>query len=323
MRISFDGEDFIHYFEDKVIVSSNEIDYADNLYAENLSLFTTLYIPVVGDTYVDVGAGNGNDIQAFSRLVGDTGRVIAIEADPNCFRRLNKITTYAKLTNVECIKAAVSNSTEKMYLVQKSLDGVTNFLIDHSTNETLELMTIKLENVFDNLKLNEIDLLKLNIEGHELQALQGMGDYLTLTKNLVVSCHDFLGKEMRTRTKVESLLSENNFSVFSIRNPLNIWETDYLFAVNLRYLDNYFDKKLNSSYNLNRANTLNTQQNKLVIIELQSHINTLEKQLMRIKGNLIFRIAKYPFRISRRSFRIFWAFYRNIFYFISGFIWKA
>ena len=40
------------------------------------------YRPQEGDVIVDVGAGRGEDTVTFSRAVGQTGRVIAIEAHP-------------------------------------------------------------------------------------------------------------------------------------------------------------------------------------------------------------------------------------------------
>src|SRR5690348_17122655 len=44
-----------------------------------------VYKPCAGDTIVDIGAGRGEDVFAFSRAVGDAGRVVAIEPHPVSF----------------------------------------------------------------------------------------------------------------------------------------------------------------------------------------------------------------------------------------------
>ena len=46
------------------------------------------YQPKPGDVILDVGAGRGEDVLAFSREVGGTGRVLAIEAHPVSYRIL-------------------------------------------------------------------------------------------------------------------------------------------------------------------------------------------------------------------------------------------
>ena len=50
-----------------------------------------LYKPRAGDTIVDIGAGRGEDVFAFSRAVGPGGRVWAIEPHPVSFAALRRL----------------------------------------------------------------------------------------------------------------------------------------------------------------------------------------------------------------------------------------
>jgi precorrin-6B methylase 2 len=60
----------------------------------HVPFFTSAYKPKIGDIVFDIGAGIGTEINDFSSMVGDYGRVIAVEADPIAFRRLSKLVNF-------------------------------------------------------------------------------------------------------------------------------------------------------------------------------------------------------------------------------------
>ena len=49
---------------------------------DHIDLFTFHYTPREGDVVVDIGAGIGTELAQWLELVGPTGRVLMIEADP-------------------------------------------------------------------------------------------------------------------------------------------------------------------------------------------------------------------------------------------------
>jgi hypothetical protein len=59
-----------------------------------------VYKPQTGDAIVDIGAGRGEDVFAFSRAVGPAGRVWAIEPHPVSFAALVRLCELNRLTNV-------------------------------------------------------------------------------------------------------------------------------------------------------------------------------------------------------------------------------
>src|SRR5690349_8357055 len=65
-----------------------------------------VYKPSAGDVIVDIGAGRGEDVFAFSRAVGPTGHVFAIEPHPVSFRVLEKLCVLNGLTNVTTLNYA-------------------------------------------------------------------------------------------------------------------------------------------------------------------------------------------------------------------------
>jgi FkbM family methyltransferase len=73
-----------------------------------------------GDTVVDIGAGIGDDAVFFSRLVGLTGRVVAVEANPRTFRCLEKTVKANGLSNVTAVHVALSDSVGDIFIDDSS-----------------------------------------------------------------------------------------------------------------------------------------------------------------------------------------------------------
>ena len=65
-----------------------------------------LYKPQPGDAIVDIGAGRGEDVFAFSRAVGPAGRVWAIEPHPVSFAALRRLCELNRLANVTALNYA-------------------------------------------------------------------------------------------------------------------------------------------------------------------------------------------------------------------------
>ena len=59
-----------------------------------------VYQPRRGDVIADIGAGRGEDVFAFSREIGEAGRVWAIEAHPGTFAILDRFCELNGLSNV-------------------------------------------------------------------------------------------------------------------------------------------------------------------------------------------------------------------------------
>ncbi|OHB44725.1 MAG: hypothetical protein A2178_01725 [Planctomycetes bacterium GWC2_49_10] len=168
-----------------------------------------------GDTVIDVGAGIGDDAVAFSRLVGKNGRVIAIEAHPYTYRCLLKTIEANRLENVIAINAAVSDK-EGHITISDGENYLSNSI--HAGMGTVRVQARTLENILKQTGSSRVDLIKMNIEGAETAALEGMKEILDTTPNVVVSCHDFKADrgesaEFRTYESVYQILINSGFQL--------------------------------------------------------------------------------------------------------------
>jgi FkbM family methyltransferase len=198
--------------------------------AQARDLFLHEYEPGAGDVVFDVGAGIGAETLVFSRLVGATGRVVAIEAHPRTFARLQRLVEANRLANVTTLQVAVSDA-----------DGTTEISDSgtHVRNTTgagdIRIPARRIDTLAQELGIDQIDLLKMNVEGAERSALPGAGELLERTRHAVISCHDFLADDggddaLRTKHFVRDFLRNRGFAVTTRDDAPDPWTRDYVYG---------------------------------------------------------------------------------------------
>jgi FkbM family methyltransferase len=178
-------------------------------------IFMQEYTPSAGDVVVDVGAGMGWELNLFSRLVGPSGRVLALEADPDTFLWLQRRRDLNGLANVTALQAAVADAPGEL-LISSEGDHETHRLVSAGPGHRVPALT--LADLAAEHDLARIDFVKMNIEGAERLALPGMEAIAGSVRNLAVSCHDYMADRggddsMRTRAFVQDFLVGHGFEV--------------------------------------------------------------------------------------------------------------
>jgi FkbM family methyltransferase len=194
------------------------------------------YIPRAGDVVVDVGAGAGGETVFFSQLVGATGRVIAIEAHPHTFFCLQETCRRNRLRNVSPIDCAVT-SGECLVLLTNDEEYSVNRIVQGETG--VAVRGLELDKIPEVLNLPHIDLLKVNIEGSEGNAMAGMALTIQKARNVCIACHDFLAIGEKsgwpgfcTKKLVTEFLVRNGFDI-QIRDQDSRAEVrDYVYGAN-------------------------------------------------------------------------------------------
>ena len=129
VKVKFDGLDWIYTWKNSAAVSSVSF-YNPQLNYSDLDLFLFRYKPKMGDIIVDVGVANGSEIPEFCKLVGTKGKILAIEADPACCRRLKKLKKILNLENLFIIEYAVGDQNKKIKFSQEN-DEISNKVLDN------------------------------------------------------------------------------------------------------------------------------------------------------------------------------------------------
>lgn len=132
-----------------------------------------------GMTFIDAGANMGLYTLFAASKVCDHGAVLAIEPSYREFQRLVQQVNLNALVNVHCLQIALSNKRSKAELLVAVQDysghntlGDFGYNIVHSSG-TEVVSTDKLDYIVQNEGLQQVDIIKMDIEGAEFFALQG------------------------------------------------------------------------------------------------------------------------------------------------------
>ena len=173
-----------------------------------------LYKPRAGDTIVDIGAGRGEDVFAFSRAVGSGGHVIAVEPHPVSFAVLEKFCALNRLENVTRIHRACVDRPETLQIETLPVWESNYVRPGERSPSSFPVDGVR----FDDLYAGPIDFLKMNIEGAERRALPGCRESLSRARFACVAAHDFRadrgeGEEFRTLCLVREFLAGCGFEL--------------------------------------------------------------------------------------------------------------
>ena len=160
------------------------------------------------ETYLDLGAYNGDTVQEFLQLTrGRYKKIVALEPDPKNFKKLTDFVRQNELKKITCLQAGVWNDCGSLELTGNGGRQSTFWEADRSGFATQPLSQtcsmkkkIKKQQVtvvsVDAVLGNEhADYMKFDVEGVEKEALEGAAGHLvpdgngTLPKLLVAAYH--------------------------------------------------------------------------------------------------------------------------------------
>lgn len=185
-----------------------------------------------GDTFLDAGANIGYYSLLASEIVGKSGNVISIEASPTIAKRFKRNVEQNNCSNIRVINVAISDhaGTIKLYQGPPGNPAETT-TIERGFELECEISCSPLSEMIDIKEFAKVRILKMDIEGAEWKALQGM-------KPLLANSHPelelitevtFTGKDDSDgeAAKIINFLAEFGFNAYRIEN-------EYTFAPYLR-----------------------------------------------------------------------------------------
>jgi FkbM family methyltransferase len=127
-----------------------------------------------GDVVADVGANIGYESLLASRLVGPSGRVIAIEAEPATFEKLQSNLALNGVQNVRALNCAVSDrvGSLKLYTGNQSNIGASSTIASSDRQIAVEVKAYPLDEMLTDADRRNLRLIKMDIEGGEAIVLR-------------------------------------------------------------------------------------------------------------------------------------------------------
>ena len=160
------------------------------------------------ETYLDLGAYNGDTVQEFLQLTrGRYKKIVALEPDPKNFKKLTDFVRQNELKNVTCLQAGVWNDCGSLELTGNGGRQSTFWEADRpgfatqnlsqtgSMKKKIKKQQVTVVSVDTVLGNDHADYMKFDVEGVEKEALEGAAGHLApdgngaLPKLLVAAYH--------------------------------------------------------------------------------------------------------------------------------------
>jgi len=169
-------------------VSPQSLFYFSGKYEPNV---TNLYCSLLrkGMVVADIGASTGYYTLLASKIVGSTGLVLSFEPEPHRFRELVDNILINKCNNVKPFKLAISDKEGELSFEFADALGYGCVVRTRKSAEKSKKMQVKavtLDSFLHSLSIKEIDLVKIDVEGAELEVLKGMKEILSQRKVKII-----------------------------------------------------------------------------------------------------------------------------------------
>ncbi len=172
------------------------------------------------NTFIDIGGNIG--FYSFLANKNNFREIHTFEANPDTFKTLNKNIVLNNLTKkiISNNIALGSKKTELIFAKNKTHTGVSRVIQDkknYKKKENEELISIK-QITFDEystknkIKIEDINFIKIDVEGFEYEVLKGMKKTLKKLKPITKMFIEIQQKN-KNKDEVLKLLEENNFKI--------------------------------------------------------------------------------------------------------------
>lgn len=163
-----------------------------------------------GDTFYDIGASIGTHSIFLSKFLGDKGRVVAFEPEPQSYRRFLANIELNRLTNITVFPLALGNEESTGTL--KDQEGLGTYTLLPSSKE-IKAGDVKIvcgDQMRKDHNLPIPQVVKIDVEGFEYAVLQGLRQTLSDSECRVV-CYEYhtklIPKELGFKDFEELMLS--------------------------------------------------------------------------------------------------------------------
>lgn len=175
-----------------------------------------------GQVFVDVGANMGLYSLFASRLVGETGTVLAVEPSAREYQRLLDHIALNRAHNIRARRVALAEREGTTHLLvateeDSGLNSLGPFGLEGTHLERVEeVPTKRLDTLVAEEGLPRVDVIKIDVEGAEMRVLQGAQHTLqTFRPLLIVELSDrTLRMQGATSSQVRSFLRDAGYRLY-------------------------------------------------------------------------------------------------------------
>ncbi len=209
-------EDFLNVLRYKI---SGNVQFLFRSHSEKMRVYSEILCLGKDETIVDLGAYDGDTVREFLEATkGEYKKIIAFEPDSKNFRKLTAKTE--KLDDIERYNLGAWDKKQTLYFAKKG---------GRSSRTDVEGVPVEFDSV-DNIVNERVTLIKMDIEGAEMRALEGAKNTILKYKPKLYVCAYHRNEDMFSLIlKINELCSD--YKIYFRQHPyIPAWESN-LYAI--------------------------------------------------------------------------------------------
>ena len=140
-----------------------------------------------GMTFLDVGANIGYYTALAARAVGPTGKIIALEPDPESFKYLEQTIAASAAENVQAFPVAASDASASLPLyISADNRGDNRLYAPEETRPQVEVEVVPADALLRENKIDTVDFIKIDVQGYEPKVIAGLRDTIVRSPKLTL-----------------------------------------------------------------------------------------------------------------------------------------
>lgn len=173
---------------------------------KKMNLFKKFVEP--GMTILDIGVNKGYFSLLSAKIMNDKGKILSFEPSPeNCYWIKESIAANG-YKSIKLFQIALFNKNGEMKLFMSEKSG-HHSLVRNKGLGSINVPTMKLDDIITEQKIGKIDLIKIDVEGAEIQVLEGSFKLLAQqSPKLLIDIH------IIDRKKLFRMLENFGFKLF-------------------------------------------------------------------------------------------------------------
>ena len=173
-------------------------------------------------SFIDVGANIGLYTSVISNTFKDK-KIVAIEPERGNYEILNKNIALNKVNKHKvCTLNIAVGSTTKLIQLECPVynnNGTFRVVVDESNPAGNYYPMLDLNTVFKNLNIDDISLMKIDVEGFEMEVFKGMNWEVSYKpKNIIMEFSDYVSRTGTTSDEIMNFLTVKGYKPYTVDN---------------------------------------------------------------------------------------------------------
>jgi len=167
------------------VLLNNWIENKDSYAQHGEDKLVEQLLPNGVNSFIDIGANDGVLFSNTYKFAKNGAQGLCIEPSPSAYKKLLLNHLFNK--RVSCINSAISNANGKVLLQEDGYESTLSKIVSEQKDGSFNIPCITFDQLLKRYpNFINVDLVSIDVEGHEIEVLQGLTDQNFNSKMIII-----------------------------------------------------------------------------------------------------------------------------------------